>query len=150
MMPLPPTAVTQKTDSKTDRTHPWRDNIEAITVSIIIIVLFKYFILEAYKIPTGSMQPTLMGWDDGKGVTVPQRSKEEAHRLLLVQAQAEREAAARARVEEAGPSVWGALTSDGDIAVDATNTSSKATRRMAAEAHDEDWFISMANKLFEL
>lgn len=67
MTPLPPTAVTQKTDSKTDRTHPWRDNIEAITVSIIIIVLFKYFILEAYKIPTGSMQPTLMGWDDGKG-----------------------------------------------------------------------------------
>ncbi|MCP3914910.1 MAG: signal peptidase I [bacterium] len=41
--------------------HPWRDNIEAVTVSIITIVLFKYFILEAYKIPTGSMQPTLMG-----------------------------------------------------------------------------------------
>jgi len=59
--------VTQKTEAKTERTHPWRDNIEAITVSIIIIVLFKYFILEAYKIPTGSMQPTLMGWDDGKG-----------------------------------------------------------------------------------
>ncbi|MCA9001843.1 MAG: signal peptidase I, partial [Planctomycetes bacterium] len=47
--------------------HPWRDNIEAITISIVIIVLFKYFILEAYKIPTGSMQPTLMGWDSGKG-----------------------------------------------------------------------------------
>ena len=41
--------------------RPWRDNIEAITVSIITIVLFKYFVLEAYKIPTGSMQPTLMG-----------------------------------------------------------------------------------------
>ena len=44
-----------------DRSHPWRDNIEAITISIVTIVLFKYFVLEAYKIPTGSMQPTLMG-----------------------------------------------------------------------------------------
>lgn len=50
-----------------DRGHPWRDNIEAVTVSIIIIVLFKYFVLEAYKIPTGSMQPTLMGWSDPNG-----------------------------------------------------------------------------------
>jgi signal peptidase I len=41
--------------------RPWRDNVEAVTVSIITIVLFKYFVLEAYKIPTGSMQPTLMG-----------------------------------------------------------------------------------------
>ena len=47
--------------------RPWRENIEAITVSVIVIVLFKYFVLEAYKIPTGSMQPTLMGWSDGKG-----------------------------------------------------------------------------------
>lgn len=44
-----------------DRPRPWRDNIEAITISIVTIVLFKYFVLEAYKIPTGSMQPTLMG-----------------------------------------------------------------------------------------
>ena len=48
--------------------RPWRENIEAITVSVIVIVLFKYFVLEAYKIPTGSMQPTLMGWSDGKSV----------------------------------------------------------------------------------
>ncbi|HRV81541.1 MAG TPA: signal peptidase I, partial [Planctomycetota bacterium] len=52
---------------KTKSGHPWRENIEAITISIVIIVLFKYFVLEAYKIPTGSMQPTLMGWDNGKG-----------------------------------------------------------------------------------
>lgn len=40
---------------------PWRDNIEAMTVAIIMAVVLKYFIVEAYKIPTGSMQPTLMG-----------------------------------------------------------------------------------------
>jgi signal peptidase I len=49
--------------------HPWRDNIEAITMAIIMAVLLKYFVVEAYKIPTGSMQPTLMGLtmdaDDG-------------------------------------------------------------------------------------
>lgn len=41
--------------------HAWRDNIEAITISIIMAVMLKYFVVEAYKIPTGSMQPTLMG-----------------------------------------------------------------------------------------
>jgi signal peptidase I len=41
--------------------HPWRDNIEAITMAIIVAVMLKYFVVEAYKIPTGSMQPTLMG-----------------------------------------------------------------------------------------
>ncbi|MEM1448773.1 MAG: signal peptidase I [Planctomycetota bacterium] len=46
---------------KPERSHPWRDNIEAVAISIVTIVLFKYFVLEAYKIPTGSMQPTLMG-----------------------------------------------------------------------------------------
>ncbi|MDF1838145.1 MAG: signal peptidase I [Planctomycetota bacterium] len=55
---------------KTKSAHPWRDNIEAITISIVIIVLFKYFILEAYKIPTGSMQPTLMGFDSPEGTDV--------------------------------------------------------------------------------
>ncbi|MEM8712705.1 MAG: signal peptidase I [Planctomycetota bacterium] len=55
-----------KSDAKSQRkaqrkAHPWRDNIEAVAISIVTIVLFKYFVLEAYKIPTGSMQPTLMG-----------------------------------------------------------------------------------------
>ncbi|MEM6673605.1 MAG: signal peptidase I [Planctomycetota bacterium] len=46
---------------KPEKGRPWRENIEAIAISIVTIVLFKYFVLEAYKIPTGSMQPTLMG-----------------------------------------------------------------------------------------
>jgi signal peptidase I len=55
-------------DEKSKREHhPWRDNIEAVTVAIIVAVFLKYFVVEAYKIPTGSMQPTLMGWDDGDG-----------------------------------------------------------------------------------
>jgi signal peptidase I len=41
-----------------------RENIEALTMAIIMAVMLKYFIVEAYKIPTGSMQPTLLGNED--------------------------------------------------------------------------------------
>ena len=41
--------------------RPWRDNLEAVTIALVVAVLFKYFAVEAYKIPTGSMQPTLFG-----------------------------------------------------------------------------------------
>jgi signal peptidase I len=44
--------------------HPWRDNLEALTMAIVMAVMLKYFIVEAYKIPTGSMQPTLLGNDE--------------------------------------------------------------------------------------
>ncbi len=61
----PPTGAMAKASSsesaKPEKSHPWRDNIEAVAVAIATIVLFKYFVVEAYKIPTGSMQPTLMG-----------------------------------------------------------------------------------------
>ena len=50
-----------KRKKKSDRPQPWLGNIEAIAISIVTIVLFKYFVLEAYRIPTGSMQPTLFG-----------------------------------------------------------------------------------------
>ncbi len=48
--------------------RPWRDNIEVLTMSIVLALLLKAFIVEAYKIPTGSMQPTLMGLSAGPGV----------------------------------------------------------------------------------
>ncbi len=41
--------------------HPWRENIEAMAMAIVVALLFKSFILEISKIPSGSMQPTLMG-----------------------------------------------------------------------------------------
>ena len=39
-------------------------------MALVVAVLFKYFVVEAYKIPTGSMQPTLFGWqnEDGGGI----------------------------------------------------------------------------------
>ena len=47
--------------AKASNRRPWRDNVEAVTMAIIVAVMLKYFLIEAYKIPTGSMQPTLMG-----------------------------------------------------------------------------------------
>ncbi len=40
---------------------PWRDNLEALAMAVVMALLLKYFIVEAYKIPSGSMQPTLIG-----------------------------------------------------------------------------------------
>ncbi|MEO6710864.1 MAG: signal peptidase I [Planctomycetota bacterium] len=53
-----------KANEPKKRKSPWRDNIEAFAVAVIMAVVLKYFVLEAYKIPTGSMQPTLMGNDE--------------------------------------------------------------------------------------
>ena len=40
---------------------PWRDNLEAGVMAILLALFLKAFLVEAYKIPSGSMQPTLMG-----------------------------------------------------------------------------------------
>ncbi len=41
--------------------RPWRENVEALVMAIVVALLFKFFVLEISKIPSGSMQPTLMG-----------------------------------------------------------------------------------------
>jgi hypothetical protein len=41
----------------------WSDNIEALVMAVAMALFLKYFVIEAYKIPTGSMQPTLIGDD---------------------------------------------------------------------------------------
>lgn len=52
-----------KKPKKEKSTHPFRDNIEVIVFAIAMSLGLKVFALEAYQIPTGSMQPTLMGTD---------------------------------------------------------------------------------------
>ncbi|HKX46388.1 MAG TPA: signal peptidase I, partial [Planctomycetota bacterium] len=49
------------------RRTPWRDNVEALAMAIVLALVLKAFVLEAYKIPTGSMQPTLMGLNHSPG-----------------------------------------------------------------------------------
>lgn len=86
MDPVTSAAVKDDDDPEKPRkkAHPWRDNVEAITVSIVVIVLFKYFVLEAYKIPTGSMQPTLMGWSPSPQVTARTGIEGGIHDRVLV------------------------------------------------------------------
>ena len=37
------------------------ENIECLAIAIAMALILKFFIIEAYKIPSGSMQPTIMG-----------------------------------------------------------------------------------------
>ncbi len=45
---------------------PIRHNLEAFGVAILAAVLLKWFCIEAYQIPTSSMQPTLMGSSEAR------------------------------------------------------------------------------------
>jgi signal peptidase I len=52
--------ATAATDHKKSQ-HRFRDNVDAFAIAILMAILFKYFAIEAYQIPTSSMQPTMMG-----------------------------------------------------------------------------------------
>ena len=55
-------------ETNTTARGPIRNFLESIGMAILMAVLLKYFVLEAYVIPTPSMQPTLMG-SPGAGET---------------------------------------------------------------------------------
>lgn len=57
---LPPTASPAK-KKKSALMGPIRVNLEAFGVAILAAVLLKWFCVEAFQIPTSSMQPMLMG-----------------------------------------------------------------------------------------
>ncbi len=54
-------AATGGKQKKAPTMGPIRTNLEAFGVAILAAVLLKWFCIEAYQIPTSSMQPTLMG-----------------------------------------------------------------------------------------
>ncbi len=41
-----------------------KDNLEAIAVAVVMALVIKHFCVEAFKIPTSSMKPTLLGESD--------------------------------------------------------------------------------------
>lgn len=53
------------TDTATSDKRPldlwFSENLEAIAISIAMALVLKFFVVEAYQIPTGSMQPTILG-----------------------------------------------------------------------------------------
>ena len=50
---------TEKDDQTPGRTH-WRENIEAILVAVLIALFIRTFVVQAFKIPSGSMKQTLL------------------------------------------------------------------------------------------
>lgn len=46
---------------KKPRRHPWRENLETLTGAVVLALIFKAFLLEISRIPSPSMEPTLMG-----------------------------------------------------------------------------------------
>ncbi len=46
-------------DSDTKKRGRWRENIEAILVAIVIALFIRTFVVQAFKIPSGSMKQTL-------------------------------------------------------------------------------------------
>ena len=49
----------EKDDQTPNRTH-WRENIEAILVAVLIALFIRTFVVQAFKIPSGSMKQTLL------------------------------------------------------------------------------------------
>lgn len=47
--------------SPTAARRPWREGIETVLMAVLLALFLKHFVVEAYRIPTGSMQPTLIG-----------------------------------------------------------------------------------------
>ena len=61
---LKQTAELEKTAEKWIKPYPfaeWRENIEVFLVAIVVAMGVRTFFLQPFKIPTGSMQPTLYG-----------------------------------------------------------------------------------------
>ena len=52
------TGVKEKTKKRKGKL---RENIESIAIAIALAFAIRYFVIEAFKIPTGSMAPTLLG-----------------------------------------------------------------------------------------
>lgn len=61
-----------KKDKKKEKesTPAWQwltENIECLATAVVMALMLNQFIIQAYKIPTGSMQPTIMG-DERQGI----------------------------------------------------------------------------------
>jgi len=50
------------------KTERWiKENVEAIAIAVVMALVIRHFAIEAFKIPTESMAPTLLGDRNGKG-----------------------------------------------------------------------------------
>jgi signal peptidase I len=57
----PPVAAASRDAPRPGLARAIAENVEALGIAIVMALILKYFLIEAYKIPTGSMQPGIMG-----------------------------------------------------------------------------------------
>ncbi len=74
-------SASQKGDESRGRNPVVRENIEAFAIAIIMALILKFFCVEAFKIPTGSMQPTLIGAD--RNTLIDRNGREIFDRILV-------------------------------------------------------------------
>ncbi|MEI8288862.1 MAG: signal peptidase I [Verrucomicrobiota bacterium] len=79
----------------------WRENVEVLLVALAVAMAIRTFFLQPFKIPTGSMQPTLFGV-----VSVPDFTKINTWKEDRDQINAEVRAQSAARVALQIPSGW--------------------------------------------
>ena len=48
-----------KTESQREKTSAWREYAEALLVAVLLAIFIRTFVVQAFKIPSGSMLPTL-------------------------------------------------------------------------------------------
>jgi len=53
----------KKNDDSTPKSSRWRENLEAILVAVLIALFIRTFVVQAFKIPSGSMKQTLQVGD---------------------------------------------------------------------------------------
>ena len=49
----------------------WRENVEVLLVALAVAMAIRTFFLQPFKIPTGSMEPTLYGIEPKPSVELP-------------------------------------------------------------------------------